>query len=99
MDKIERQALVEECRASGMTAKAWCERKGINYRHYVGWATKLNRKVHQQEIQQWADVTITKQERATDEIRLKCGKWTICVGAGFSPTLLADILKVVDAIC
>ena len=25
MDKRERQALVAECRASGMTAKAWCE--------------------------------------------------------------------------
>jgi len=28
MDKRERQALVAECRDSGMTAKAWCEVDG-----------------------------------------------------------------------
>ncbi|MGI6650022.1 MAG: IS66 family insertion sequence element accessory protein TnpA [Bacillota bacterium] len=35
MDKNEQQALVVECRASGMTAKAWCEAKGINYHRYL----------------------------------------------------------------
>ena len=41
MDKQERKALVTECRASGMTAKAWCEVKDINYHSYLSWATKL----------------------------------------------------------
>ncbi|MGE5632157.1 MAG: IS66 family insertion sequence element accessory protein TnpA [Caulobacteraceae bacterium] len=98
MNKSEQQALVAECRASGMTAKAWCEAKGIDYRRYVSWATKLNRNV-QHLPQQWADVTISKKERATNEIRLNCGKWTICVGTGFSPTLLADVLRVVNGVC
>jgi hypothetical protein len=99
VDKRDREALVAECRASGKTAKAWCEAKGIQYRQYVAWATKLNRDVHRQKPQEWADVTIAKEERVTDEIKLICGKWTICVGTGFIPALLADILKVVDAIC
>ena len=44
MSKREQQAaLVTECRASGMTAKAWCEAKGIQYQRYVTRATKLNR--------------------------------------------------------
>jgi len=98
VDKKERQALVTECRASGMTAKAWCEAKGIGYRQYVDWATKLNRE-EQHKPQQWADITITKEERSTSEIRLNCGKWTICVGTGFSPALLADVLRVVDDVC
>lgn len=99
MDKREWRALVAECRASGITAKAWCEVKGIEYRRYVGWATKLNRE-EQYKVQQWADVTITKEEEhTTGEIRLNCGKWTICVGTGFSPTLLADVLRVVDVVC
>jgi hypothetical protein len=98
MNKQERQAIVAECRTSGMTAKAWCETKGIDYRRYVDWATKIN-KEEQPEPQQWAAVTMTKDEPATDEIRLNCGKWIICVRTGFSPALLADVLRVVDAVC
>lgn len=98
MNKSEQQALVAECRASGMTAKAWCEAKGIEYRRYVAWATKLNRE-EQHKPPQWADVTMTKSDDSAGEIRLKCGKWTICVGTGFSPALLADVLKVVDDVC
>ncbi|WP_066640121.1 IS66 family insertion sequence element accessory protein TnpA [Desulfolucanica intricata] len=95
----EKQALVAECRASGMTAKAWCELKGIKYSRYCGWATTLNRKCHQDEPQQWADVTVAKAEYAKGEIKLNCGKLTISVEPGFNPTLLADILKVVNAVC
>lgn len=100
MTRLEQQELVRECRASGMKAKTWCEAKGIEYRRYLAWATRVN-KESQDKSQQWADVTmaIGVEERAMDEIRLKCGKWTICVAAGFNPSLLADILKVVDAVC
>lgn len=98
MDKQERQALVSECRASGMTAKAWCEAKGIEYQRYIGWATKVNQE-EQNKPQQWAAVTLTKEAPATGEIRLNCGKWTICVGTEFSPALLADVLRVVDVVC
>ncbi|MDO0824399.1 IS66 family insertion sequence element accessory protein TnpA [Desulfosporosinus nitroreducens] len=97
-NREQRAALVAECRASGMTAKAWCEAKDIKYQRYVNWASKLNRE-GQHEPQQWADVTIAKEEHATSEIRLNCGKWTIFVATGFNPSLLADILKVVDSVC
>ena len=66
MDKPERQALVAECRASGMTAKAWCEAKDINYHSYLAWVTKLNKEV-QLEPQQWAPVTITAEQHLLDE--------------------------------
>ena len=99
MTKTERLALVKECRASGITAKAWCEAKGIQYRNYVTWATKLNREENQIQPQQWADVTLAKEESSTDEIMLSCGKWTICVGTGFSPALLTDVIRVVEGIC
>ncbi|MZP31443.1 hypothetical protein GTO91_17260 [Heliobacterium undosum] len=46
MTTQEQLAIVTECRASGMTAKTWCEEKGIDYRQYVIWATKLNKKAN-----------------------------------------------------
>lgn len=98
MNKIEQQALVAECRASGMTAKAWCEANGIEYRRYLYWATRLNKK-ELEKPQQWADVTLAKDEQSTGEIRLCCGKWTICIETGFSSALLSDVLKVVNEVC
>jgi hypothetical protein len=99
LKKIEQHALVSECRASGMKAKAWCEAKGIDYRRYLAWATKLNREGRNEPKQQWAEVAITKEESTLSEIRLNCGKWAICVGTGFNPALLADVLRVVDDVC
>ena len=40
MDKSEKEAPVAECRASCITAKEWCEAKGIKYRSYIDWASK-----------------------------------------------------------
>lgn len=95
----DREALVKECRASGMTAKVWCEAKGLDYRRYLSWATKLNKQEEQSGKQRWADVTVKQEEDTTGEIKLNCGKWIISVGTGFSPTLLAEVLRVVDEIC
>ncbi|ACV62310.1 hypothetical protein Dtox_1439 [Desulfofarcimen acetoxidans DSM 771] len=98
MDKQEQHALVVECRASGMTAKAWCQAKDIEYSQYLNWARRVNRE-KQHALQQWANVTIEKEKCIQGEIRLSCGKWTICVESGFSPALLADVLRVVDGVC
>jgi len=64
----------------------------------LAWATKVNRE-EQQVSQQWAEVMIKKEGNNQGEVRLNCGKWTICVEPGFSPALLSDILRVVDALC
>lgn len=98
MDKQERKALVAECRASGMTAKAWCKVKGINYHSYLSWATKLNKEV-QLDPPQWAHVMMTREQHLPDEVKLTCGKWTVSVETGFSSKLLADVLCVMDVVC
>lgn len=33
----EQEQLVNECRASGKPAKAWCKSRGISYSTYMGW--------------------------------------------------------------
>ncbi|MDD3880555.1 MAG: hypothetical protein PHP26_11305 [Syntrophomonas sp.] len=93
--------LVEACRTSGMLATEWCRENGIEYRQYVGWATKMNRETRKSQQSQWAEVDITDtcQRQETDEIKMSYGKWTIAVGAGFNPALLMEILKVVNTVC
>jgi len=59
--KNEYQVLVAKCRASGISAKAWCEANSIEYHRYLAWATKIN-KENSIEPQMWADVTILKRK-------------------------------------
>jgi transposase-like protein len=100
MTKAEKMELVKECRTSGITAKAWCQEKGIQYRQYIAWATELNRERSKQiEPREWASLTLVKEEEGTNEIKINCGKWTIYIGSGCNPAILADVLKVIDAIC
>ncbi len=101
MDKNQKRALVEECRASGMTAKQWCETKGISYRSYVDWAYRINKENRSTpgDVMQWADVTPVASKDSFGEIRLCYGKWTISIGDGFNPTLLKDVLLLVDDLC
>ena len=102
MKKEERATLVSECRASGMTAREWCQLKGIQYTKYCSWATKVNREARQSKQQQWADVTVSREYNSNsknNEIKIHCGNLTINVEPGFNQTLLADILKVVHALC
>jgi len=100
----EKRALVEECRKSGMTAKEWCASKGINYHSYTHWASKINKEARSAPLKpmQWADVTSVANKtpgKETPEVKLICGKWTITIEPGFSPGLLAKVLKVVDTVC
>ena len=103
MSKEEKYILIEECRSSGMSAKAWCAAKGINYRHYVRWASWYNTAAKtERTVPRWAALEVEKMqetETITNEIRLECGKWRICVGNGFNPGLLAEILRAVDTVC
>lgn len=98
MTQQERDLLVAECRASGMTAKAWCQLKGIQYTSYCNWATRANKKTENPQ-QKWAKVTFVEEKNSTSEIQINCGKWNIYVESGFNPTLLADVLRVVDKLC
>ncbi|AQS58046.1 IS66 family insertion sequence element accessory protein TnpA [Desulforamulus ferrireducens] len=104
MTNSDKRALVEECRKSAMTAKEWCASKGINYSTYMQWASRINKEDRNatSKPMQWADITSVANkipEKETAEVKLICGKWTISVEPGFSPDLLAKVLKVVDTVC
>jgi len=94
MTEKEWESIISDCRASGMGSKRWCEKNGYKHSTYSYW----NRKINKQK-QQWGQI-ITKPEPANSgEVKLQCGKWIIAVGDGFSPELLADVLKVVNSVC
>jgi len=87
--------LLAECQSSGKSITAWCKGQGIACSTYHNWVKRLK----ETEPQRWVKVPDAVKEASADEIKLRCGKWTIAVSEGFNVKLLADILKVVDAVC
>ena len=41
---IERRAKIASCQESGLTAKAWCKKEGINYQTYLGWLKRFKKR-------------------------------------------------------
>ena len=56
--RVDQERLVSECRASGKSAKAWCESKGISYSTYMGWA-----KPEKHEAQAKPETTAREQDQ------------------------------------
>jgi len=95
MSEKEWVAIIGDCRASGMSAKIWCETNGYKYTSYCYWTTRINK-----QKRQWGQVVAVQNVPAvTNEIRLQFGKCTVVVAEGFPPKLLADVLQVVNSVC
>ena len=104
MEISEKLRLVEECRSSGITAKEWCQSKGITYRRYMSWASLANKtqEPDPEEHQSWVALEIPKATvngARADAISLELGKCRIVINAGFDPSTLESIIQVVQTVC
>jgi transposase-like protein len=109
--EAERQEYIEECRASGKSASAWCREKGIPYTTYGNWV-KNNAETNLSETAQkvsWAAV-VTPAESSDyqipqpvagnqPKIRIKNGSFEIMVEQGLDLDLLRVVLQAVGSAC
>lgn len=101
MEGSDWREMIEACRSSGMTAKAWCEENGVNYHSYCCNATRYNREEKEKGLPgpHWAVVKPIKDPELHENIKLTCGKWTIIVQKGFDPDLFSQVLMAVSSTC
>lgn len=113
MTKSEQEPLVQECRNSGMTVRAWCREHSISYSTYMGWSKNFpvehakQVKHTQGTSQQWValETVITAPAKDSsagkkpDHISLNFGKWSMRVEKGIDAELLADVLRAVNTVC
>jgi hypothetical protein len=108
MTRAEREALVRECRASGQSARAWCQGRGISYRSYMNWVKLIPKETAAREgapseaRQEWVAVSAaigSSGKTGSRPIRLECGAWAVIVEGGFEPEALRAVLRAVTSCC
>lgn len=93
LSRAEQMSLVAECRASGLSAKVWCEQQAIVYKTYMNWSRNANQGQQEPACSQWAEISVTPTPSAME---IHCGKCTLTVKDGFNPQLLGAILHVMQ---
>lgn len=87
---------IEEYRASGLSAREWCERNGVSQHKLRYW---LQRSREYPEKIDWTRVEITDSDVCEDGVSIRIGAARIEVRMGFNRALLSDVLHVVMSTC
>lgn len=108
--KYEKQKkLVEECKNSEISETKWCKEKGISYGTYRNWVRREKQEVGIELIEpapkeesksQWASVSLPKvNEVKSEPIQITCGDFTVKIKEGFNPSLLLEVMRMVQTLC
>jgi hypothetical protein len=88
---------IEEYRASGLSAREWCERNGVSQHKLRYW---IERSREYPEKIDWTQMEIADSDTGEGGVSIRIGAAYIEVEEGFNHTLLYDVLHVVvSAIC
>lgn len=107
--------LAAECQASGMSVNAWSKKKNIPGTTCRQWLNRLNKQSQLMEanadkysdLPVWGKIdlkeSIQKEPKVsipgTSNICIKYHDWSIELNSSFNPSLLKQIMKVVESVC
>lgn len=84
---------------SGQSQSQWCRENGVNLRTFNVWYNRLKKQTTSKpDTVSWFPVNII-EKAPLKTITLKINGATIDISEGFDPKLLAEVIKVLGAIC
>lgn|SRR5690606_29544872 len=92
---------VDEFRASGQTATAWCAAQNLKVHQLRYWLRKFKSEHESEKMQtQWLSVEFgeLKADKPQQALPIRVGKATIEVRPGFDPKLLSDVVKTLSVL-
>lgn len=99
----EWEGRISEFRMSGQTRRAWCEANQVSIHQFQYWFGKL---AHQEsgrrpEPGTWAQIQVkeTNQPKIHSALSVRIGSAVIEVRDGFNPSLLLDVVKMLQELC
>ncbi len=96
-------ARIKDYRSSGERAATWCERHGVTPRQLWYWMQKLKRTDESKQATRqpkWIPIHLDETSPdGTSPLLVKVGSATIEVRPGFDPSLLADVVRALKALC
>lgn len=104
-------SLIQECRSSGMTNRAWCDQNDVNEKQFYNWQRRVRKEAFQ-ELQEAASSDHHPPGRLVElpaphsrepvsdhrppDLVLKYGQFTLEIQGDVSPDLLDLVLKAVS---
>ena len=96
--------IIDACKASGQTIKEWCHLNSVSLDRYHYWKRKFNAEANNKADQnaEWASLIIGDYSSSKDlcsPVILQVASYKIELRDGFSPSVLAAVLKVIHSLC
>lgn len=98
-------ARIKEYRSSGERVSVWCERHAVSTRQFYYWMRKLKMAEPQRQRAShsgWVSVLMSETDESSAEVVpliVRIGPASIEVRSGFEPSLLAEVVRTLKAIC
>lgn len=103
MTITERRALWQERivnqAASGLTITQWCDAHEVNRRQFHYWRKYLQQAPTPTAAAPWVQVNLEQAPKESKQLVVRVGVATIEVQAGFSPTLLTELVRTLAPLC
>ncbi|OPZ88192.1 MAG: hypothetical protein BWY74_03221 [Firmicutes bacterium ADurb.Bin419] len=93
---------IADCKASGLSARQWCEKNNIKISTYKYWITRLNKQKNSATDICWAEMKIPKEmigHTASPSITIKYDNFVLDIHENTDLQLLAAVLKTLRSTC
>ncbi len=85
---------------SGQSQSEWCKQNKLNLRTFNYWYTKLKKQsMENSDSVSWLPIKVVNSSKSPIPLKILVGSATVEVTEGFDPKLLAEVIKVLGAIC
>jgi transposase-like protein len=94
------KARIADQAVSGQTITQWCDAHEVNRRQFHYWRKHLQQTAVPAPAAPWVRVELTEQvHENSNRLVVRVGAAAIEVQSGFSPTLLADLVRTLASLC
>ncbi len=96
------QQTVTDCKASGLSARQWCEKNHIKLSTYKYWLTRLNKQKSSATDICWAEMKIPEEmikHPTSSFVTIRYESFVIDISEKTDLQLLAEVLKTLRSVC
>lgn len=93
---------ISDCKASGLSARQWCEKNNINLSTYKYWLTRLNKQKYSATDICWAEMKIPEEvlsHPSSTFITIRYDNFVLDIHEKTDLQLIATVLKTLRSIC
>ena len=97
-DELQQQweARIAAFKDSGLSGAKWCEEQGIRAHQFYYWKAKLKSDTQPAKPSGWLRIEMSDP---ADSLQVRIGAAVIEVKPGFSPELLANVVRALEGTC